>query len=92
MYQIEEFNKYISHQVEDEENHEYPEEQGEEENLEEEEENSNNKIQMKIRQKSKQIDNTSNRLYTEHKKYKTYSMDLKKELIEKVIMKNIIIH
>ena len=26
------------------------------------------------------------------KKYKTYSMDLKKELIEKVIMKNIIIH
>ena len=53
---------------------------------------SNNEIQMKIGQKSKQIDNTSNRLNTEHKKYKTYSMDLKKELIEKVIMKNIIIH
>ena len=85
MYQIEEFNKYISHQVEDEENQEYPEEQGEEEN-------SNNEMQMKIGQKSKQIDNTSNRLNTEHKKYKTYSMDLKKELIEKVIMKNIIIH
>ena len=92
MYQIEEFNKYIIHQIEYEENHEYPEEQGGEENLEEEEENSNNEIQMKIGQKSKQIDNTSNRLNTEHKKYKTYSMDLKKELIEKVIMKNIIIH
>ena len=37
MCQIEEFNKYISRQVEDDENQEYPEEQGEEENLEQEE-------------------------------------------------------
>ena len=84
MYQIEEFNKYISHQVEDEDNQEYPEEQGEEENLEEEEESANNEIQMKIVQKSKQIIDASNQLNTEHKKYKTYSMDYKKELIEKV--------
>ena len=84
MYQIEEFNKYISHQVEDEENQEYAEEQGEEENLAEEEEIANNEMQMKFGQKYKQIINASNRLNTEHKKYKTYSMDLKKELIEKV--------
>ena len=84
MCQIEEYNKYISRQVEDDENQEYPEEQGEEENLEEEEESANNEIQMKIVQKSKQIINTSNQLNTEHKKYKTYSMDYKKELIEKV--------
>ena len=80
MCQIEEFNKYISRQVEDDENQEYPEEQGEEENLEEEEESANNEIQMKIVQKSKQIINTSNQLNTENKKYKTYSMDYKKEL------------
>ena len=73
MCQIEEFNKYISRQVEDDENQEYPEEQGEEENLEEEEESANNEIQMKIVQKSKQIIDASNQLNTEHKKYKTYS-------------------
>ena len=39
---------------------------------------------MKIVQKSKQIIDASNQLNTEHKKYKTYSMDYKKELIEKV--------
>ena len=84
MYQIEEFNTYIHRQVEDNENQELPEEQREEENLEEEDENENNEKQKEIVQKSQQIIDTSNRLNSEHKRYKTYSTEIKKQLIQKV--------
>ena len=84
MYQIEESNTYILHQVQDEENQELPEEQREEENLEEEDENENNEKQKEIVQKSLQIIDTSNRLNSEHKRYKTYSTEIKKQLIQKV--------
>ena len=84
MYQIEEFNTYIHRQVEDNENQEFPEEQREEENLEEEDENENNEKQKEIVQKSQQIIDTSNRLNSEHKRYKTYSTEIKKQLIQKV--------
>ena len=84
MYQIEEFNTYIHRQVEDDENQELPEEQREEENLEEEDENENNEKQKEIVQKSQQIIDTSNRLNSEHKRYKTYSTEIKKQLIQKV--------
>jgi len=84
MIQIEEFNTYIHHQVVDEENQELPEEQREEEKMEEEEESENNGKQREISQKSQQIIDTSNRLNSQHKRYKTYTMDYKKKLIQEV--------
>ena len=84
MYQIEEFNTYIHRQVEDNENQELPEEQREEENLEEEDEIEDMEKQGEIVQKSQQINDTSNRLNSEHKRYKTFSTELKKQLIQEV--------
>ena len=40
--------------------------------------------QGEIVQKSQQINDTSNRLNPEHKRYKTYSTELKKQLIQEV--------
>ena len=85
MCQIEEFNLYIHHQVEDEEKQELSQEQREKKLLEEEaEESENNGKQEEIFQKSQQIVDTSNRLNSEHKRYKTYSMDYKKKIIQEV--------
>ena len=84
MCQIEEFNLHIHHQVEDEKNQELSQEQREEKHLEEEEESENNGKQEEIFQKSQQIVDNSNRLNSEHKRYKTYCMDYKKKIIQEV--------
>ena len=84
MYQIEEFNKYIYRQVEDDENQEMPEEQREEENLEEGEENVIIDKLEDMTKKTQQRKDTSNRLNLEHKRYKTYTMEYKKQIIQEV--------
>jgi len=84
MYQIEELTKYIYQQVEDDENQEMPEEQREEENLEEEEESIIIDNLEDMTKKTKQRNDTSNRLNLEHKRYKTYTMEYKKQIIQEV--------
>jgi hypothetical protein len=84
MYQIEEFTKYIYQQVEDDENQEIPEEQREEENLEEEEESIIIDNLEDMTKNSKQGNDASNRLNLEHKRYKTYTMEYKKQIIQEV--------
>ena len=84
MYQIEESNTYILHQVQDEENQELPEEQREEENLEEEEESIIIDNLEDMTKNSKQGNDASNRLNLEHKRYKTYTMEYKKQIIQEV--------
>lgn len=84
MYQIEEFTKYIYQQVEDDENQEMAEEQREEENLEEGEENVIIDKLEDMTKKTQQRKDTSNRLNLEHKRYKTYTMEYKKQIIQEV--------
>lgn len=88
MYQIEEFNKYIYRQVKGDENQEMLEEHREEKIW---------KMEMiikifgskKICQKiSKKIEEVSNRLNPEHKRYITYTMDFKKLIIQEVNKNN----
>jgi tRNA A37 threonylcarbamoyladenosine biosynthesis protein TsaE len=92
MNQFEEFNKYIYRQVHEEDNQVFIEEPKEEENLVEEEDNKINIRQSESNKKYEKKSNTSNRLNAEHKRYTTYTMEYKRQIIQEVIIKIIIIH
>ena len=91
MNQIEEFTKYYYPQIQEEENQVSPEEPKGEENLEEEEESKINLKQDESNKKCEQKMNTSNRLNITHKRYTTYTMEYKKQIIQEVKIKLIII-
>ena len=91
MNQIEEFTKYYYPQIQEEENQVSPEEPKGEENLEEEEESKINVKQSESNKKYKQKMDTSNRLNITHKRYTTYTMEYKKQIIQEVKIKLIII-
>ena len=84
MYQFEEFTKYIYQQVEGDENQEMFEEQREEKNMEDGEDNKNIWKQGNMINKFQLIQDASNRLIPEHKRYNTYSMEYKIQLIQEV--------
>ena len=88
MYQFEEFSKYIYQQVEGDENQEILEELREEKNMEDGEDNKNILKQGNIVNKFKQIEGASNRLNPEHKRYITYSMEYKKQIVQEVNKNN----
>ena len=88
MYQFEEFTKYIYQQVEGDENQEILEELREEKNMEDGEDNKNILKQGNIVNKFKQIEGASNRLNPEHKRYITYSMEYKKQIVQEVNKNN----
>ena len=90
MNQIEEFTKIYYNQVQEEENQVYQEEPKEEENLEEDDENKNNINQADTTKKHERRRDTSNRLNESPKIYKTYKMEIKKKLIQEVIIKILI--
>ena len=91
MNQIEEFTKYYYPQTQEEENQVSPEEPKGEENLEEEEESKINVKQDESNKKCQQKMDTSNRLNITHKRYTTYTMEYKKQIIQEVKIKLIII-
>lgn len=84
MYQFEEFNKYIYQQVEGDENQEMLEELREEKNMEDGEDNKNIWKQRNMVNKFQLIEDASNRLNPEHKRYNTYSMEYKIQIIQEV--------
>ena len=86
MNQIEEFTKLYYNQVQ-EDNQVYQEEPKEEENLEEDEQNKISGNQGVNTKKCERRKDTSNRLKSLPKRYKTYTMDYKKQIIEEVIIK-----
>ena len=88
MNQSEEFTKYFYHQVHGEENQVFLEEPKEEINLEEEEDNKTNMKQSDSSKKYEQGKDTSNRLNNTNKRYRTYSLEYKKEIIQEVKNKN----
>ena len=87
----EEFNKYFFQQIQEDENQVSPEEPKGEENLEEEEDSKINVKQSDSQKKYQQKMDTSNRLNIGHKRYTTYTMELKKRIIQEVKIKIIII-
>ena len=91
MNQIEEFTKYYYTQIQEEENQVSPEEPKGEENLEEEEESKINVKQDESNKKCQQKMDSSNRLNITHKRYTTYTMEYKKQIIQEVKIKLIII-
>jgi hypothetical protein len=84
MYQFEEFTKYIYQQVEGDENQEMLEELREEKNIEDGEDNKNIWKQEDMPKNFEHIEEASNRLNPEHKRYTTYTMDYKKQIIQEV--------
>jgi hypothetical protein len=91
MIQTEESNKYFFQQIQEDENQVSPEEPKGEENLEEEEDSKINVKQSESNKKYKQKMDTSNRLNITHKRYTTYTMECKKQIIQEVKIKLIII-
>ena len=91
MNQIEEFTKYYIPQIQEEENQVTPEEPKGEDNLEEEEDCKINVKQSESNKKFQQKIDTSNRLNIDHKRYTTYTMEYKKQIIQEVKIKIIII-
>ena len=91
MIQTEESNKYFFQQIQEDENQVSPEEPKGEENLEEEEDSKINVKQSDSKKKYQQKMDTSNRLNIGHKRYTTYTMELKKRIIQEVKIKIIII-
>ena len=91
MIQTEESNKYFFQQIQEEENQVSPEEPKGEENLEEEEDSKINVKQSDSKIKYQQKMDTSNRLNITHKRYTTYTMECKKQIIQEVKIKLIII-
>ena len=91
MNQFEEFTKYYYQQMQEEENQVSPEEPKGEENLEEEEDSKINVKQSEANKKYQQKMDTSNRLNITHKRYTTYTMEYKKQIIQEVKIKIIII-
>lgn len=92
MNQFEEFNKCIYRQVHEEDNQVFIEEPKEEVNLEEDEDNKINIRQSESNKNYEEKSDTSNRLNLGHKRYTTYTMEYKKQIIQEVIIKIIIIH
>ena len=84
MYQFEEFTKYIYQQVEGDENQEMLEELREEKNMEDGEDIKNIWKQGDMINKFEIIEDASNRLNSEHKRYTTYSMEYKKQIVQEV--------
>ena len=91
MIQTEESNKYFFQQIQEDENQVSPEEPKGEENLEDEEDSKINVKQSDSKQKYQQKMDTSNRLNITHKRYTTYTMECKKQIIQEVKIKLIII-
>ena len=91
MIQTEESNKYFFQQIQEDENQVSPEEPKGEENLEEEEDSKINVKQSESNKKYQQKMDTSNRLNITHKRYTTYTMECKKQIIQEVKIKLIII-
>ena len=91
MIQTEESNKYFFQQIQEDENQVSPEEPKGEENLEEEEDSKINVKQRDSKKKYQQKMDTSNRLNITHKRYTTYTMECKKQIIQEVKIKLIII-
>ena len=91
MIQTEESNKYFFQQIQEDENQVSPEEPKGEENLEEEEDSKINVKQSDSKKKYQQKMDTSNRLNITHKRYTTYTMEYKKQIIQEVKIKLIII-
>ena len=91
MIQTEESNKYFFQQIQEDENQVSPEEPKGEENLEEEEDSKINVKQSDSKKKNQQKMDTSNRLNITHKRYTTYTMECKKQIIQEVKIKLIII-
>ena len=91
MIQTEESNKYFFQQIQEDENQVSPEEPKGEENLEEEEDIKINVKQSYSKKKYQQKMDTSNRLNITHKRYTTYTMECKKQIIQEVKIKLIII-
>lgn len=91
MNQIEEFTNYYYPQIQEEENQVAVEEPKGEDNLEEEEDSKINVKQSESNKKYQQKMDTSNRLNIGHKRYTTYTMELKKRIIQEVKIKIIII-
>ena len=91
MIQTEESNKYFFQQIQEDENQVSPEEPKGEENLEEEEDSIINVKQSDSKKKDQQKMDTSNRLNITHKRYTTYTMECKKQIIQEVKIKLIII-
>lgn len=92
MNQIEEFTKLYYKEVQEEENQVFLQEPKEEENLEEGEDNKINVKQSESDKKYEQRRNTSNRLNLNSKRYKTYTLEYKKQIIQEVKIKIIIIY
>ena len=84
MNQIEEFTKLYYKEVQEEENQVFLQEPKEEENLEEGEDNKINVKQSESDKKYEQRRNTSNRLNLNSKRYKTYTLEYKKQIIQEV--------
>ena len=91
MIQTEESNKYFFQQIHEDENQVSPDEPKGEENLEEEEDSKINVKQSDSKKKYQQKMDTSNRLNITHKRYTTYTMEYKKQIIQEVKIKLIII-
>ena len=91
MIQTEESNKYFFQQIQEDENQVSPEEPKGEENLEEEEDSKIYVKQSDSKKKYQQKMDTSNRLNITHKRYTTYTMECKKQIIQEVKIKLIII-
>ena len=92
MNQIEEFTKFYYNQVQEEENQVYQEEPKEEENLEEDDQNKISGNQGYNTKKYERRKDTSNRLNSAPKRYKTYTMEYKKQIIQEVKIKIIILN
>ena len=84
MYQIEEFTKYIYQQVEGDENQVILEEQREEKNMEDGEDIKNIWNQEYMVEKFEPVEESSNRLNPENKKYTTYSNEYKMKIVQEV--------
>ena len=88
MYQFEEFSKYIYQQVEGDENQVILEEQREEKNMEDGEDIKNIWDKEYMKEKFEPVEEASNRLNSEHKRYITYSMEYKKQIVQEVNKNN----
>ena len=84
MYQIEEFTKYIYQQVEGDENQVILEEQREEKNMEDGEDIKNIWDKEYMIEKFEPVEEASNRLNPENKKYMTYSTEYKMKIVQEL--------
>ena len=84
MNELEGFNKYCLDQLEEEKNHFYYEDPKEEEYIEEKENNIFKKEGKELTKKIKLKESTSKRLNSLPKRYQTYTLDYKKQVIKEV--------